>query len=147
MGSDFSRRDVLRVSATTAFGLTLGPLAFATPRFGPGQKVRFAAIGVGGKWDSDTADAARLGELVAICDADRNTLANAAKKYPDAKTFTDYRYMFDAMKGQIDAVTVSTPDHNHGLASAMAMVRGLHVFCQKPLTRTIWEARWLQDLA
>ncbi len=147
MSHDFSRRDLLKASAVTGLGLTLGPYAFSSGGRSTPQKVRFAAIGVGGKGESDTADAARLGELVAICDADRNTLANAAKKYPNARTFTDYRYMFKDMKGQIDAVTVSTPDHNHGLASAMAMVRGLHVFCQKPLTRTIWEARWLTELA
>jgi predicted dehydrogenase len=147
MSHDFSRRDLLKASAVTGLGLTLGPYAFSIPTRPKGQRVRFAAIGVGGKGDSDTADAARLGELVAICDADRNTLANAAKKYPNAKTYTDYRYMFKDMSKEIDAVTVSTPDHNHGLPSAMAMVRGMHVFCQKPLTRTIWEARWLTELA
>lgn len=147
MSHEFSRRDVLKATAVTGLGLTLGAHAFALGGRSNGQKVRFACIGVGGKGDSDTADAARLGEVVAICDADRNTLANAAKKYPNAQTFTDYRYMYKAMEGKIDAVTVSTPDHNHGLASAMAMVRGLHVFCQKPLTRTLWEVRWLQELA
>jgi len=142
--SSFSRRDVLKATAVTAFGATIIPRGFT---YQGKQKVRFASIAVGGKGDSDTADAARLGELVAICDADRNTLAEAAKKYPNAKTFTDYRQMYDAMHNQIDAVTVSTPDHNHALASAIGMTLGKHVFCQKPLTRTVWEARWLQDLA
>lgn len=147
MSSNPSRRDVLRASAAGAFAMTLGSYAFARSSRFQGQKVRFGCVGVGGKGDSDTADAHRLGVVVAICDADRNTLAEAAKKYPDAKTFTDYRYMFKEMGNQMDAVTVSTPDHNHALPSAMAMVRGMHVFCQKPLTRTVWEARWLSDLA
>lgn len=142
-----TRRDILRASATGAF-------AFALPVFGAAnrppkspQKVRFGCIGLGGKGDSDTADANRLGVVVAICDADRNTLAAAMQKYPDARPFTDYRYMFRHMADSIDAVTVSTPDHNHGLATAMALTLGKHAFCQKPLTRTVWETRRLAELA
>jgi predicted dehydrogenase len=144
MPNDLTRRDVLKASA-----IGLGSFSILSQTFAQRnkQKVRFACVGVGGKGDSDTADAARLGVVVAICDADRNTLAEAAKKYPQAQTFTDYRYMFDAVGKQIDAVTVSTPDHNHALPSAIAMTMGKHVFCQKPLTRTVWEARWLTDLA
>jgi predicted dehydrogenase len=147
MSKNPTRRDVLRASAATAMGLSLGSLAFAKPAKYKGDKVRFGCVGVGGKGDSDTADAARLGVVVALCDADRNTLAAAAKKYPDAKLYTDYRIMFREMEKELDAVTVSTPDHNHALPSAMAMVRGMHVFCQKPLTRTLFEARMLNDLA
>src|ERR1041384_3295346 len=105
MSSDFSRRDLLKATAATAFALPIVGLARGQQEK---QKVRFASIGVTGKGESDTADAARLGVLVAICDADRNRLADAAKKYPNAKQFTDYRQMYNAMHGQIDAVTVST---------------------------------------
>lgn len=142
-----SRRDVLRASAAGAFGLALPVFGAAAKAPKSPQKVRFACIGVGGKGDSDTADANRLGVVVAICDADRNTLAAAMKKYPDARPFTDYRYMYKYMADSIDAVTVSTPDHNHGLATAMALTLGKHAFCQKPLTRTIWETRLLAELA
>jgi predicted dehydrogenase len=144
MSSHLSRRDILKASAASAFALPIVGLARGQKQK---QKVRFACIGVGGKGDSDTADAARLGEVVAICDADMNVLAEAAKKYPNAKTFTDYRIMYSRMGKDFDAVTVSTPDHNHALASAIGIQMGKHIYCQKPLTRLVWEARWLTGLA
>jgi len=147
MSNDLTRRDVLRASATTALTLAAGPTILARTKGWEIDRPRFACIGLGGKGDSDTADANRLGVVVAICDADRNTLAEAQKKYPNAKAYTDYRYMLRDFDGKADAVTVSTPDHNHALASAIAMSMGMACFTQKPLTRTVWEARWLQELA
>ena len=79
--------------------------------------------------------------MVAICDVDEGTLNAGKKRYPKAKTFTDFRKMLDEMGKSIDAVTVSTPDHTHAPASLMAMRMGKHCFCQKPLTHTIYEAR------
>lgn len=113
----------------------------------PNERIRFACIGIGGKGESDTADAAKHGEITAICDVDRGRLEQAGAKYPNARTFTDYRCLLETMGDSIDAVTVSTPDHNHFPASAMAMRMGKHCFCQKPLTHTIWEARMLGSLA
>src|SRR5205807_830929 len=113
----------------------------------PGEKVRFACIGVGGKGQSDSADAARLGTIVAICDIDDGTLAQAAQKYPDAKKYNDYRKMLDEMGKSIDAVTVSTPDHHHAHAAAMAMKMGKACFCQKPMTHSLYEARRLGEIA
>ena len=113
----------------------------------PGERINFACIGVGGKGDSDTADAARFGNIVAICDVDDNTLNSAAGKYPKAKKYHDYRKMLDEVAGEIDAVTVSTPDHTHAVAAAAAMQLKKHVFCQKPMTHSIWEARQLGELA
>ncbi|MGC4046442.1 MAG: Gfo/Idh/MocA family oxidoreductase [Armatimonas sp.] len=113
----------------------------------PGEKVRFACIGVGGKGDSDTADAANLGELVAICDIDENTLSGASKRYPNAKAYTDWRKLLAEMGDVIDAVTVSVPDHNHAIISLRAMRMGKHVFCQKPLTHNLFEARRMAETA
>jgi predicted dehydrogenase len=110
-------------------------------------KIAFACIGVGGKGESDTADAARLGEVVAICDIDSNTLAAAQKRYPNAKPYSDFRKLLTEMEKSIDAVTVSTPDHCHAAASVMAMQMGKHCFCQKPLTHTIYEARRMAQIA
>jgi predicted dehydrogenase len=84
---------------------------------------------------------------VALCDVDDNTLEKATQLYPRAKKFNDFRKMFDAMGKQIDAVTVSTPDHVHAAASAMAMRLGKHCFTQKPLTHTLYEARRLAEIA
>jgi len=138
-----TRREFL---ATAGVGLLAADPLLAAVQ-GPGQRIRFACIGVGGKGDSDTADAARLGEVVAICDVDENTLNQAALKYPGARPYTDYRKMLNEMGERIDAVTVSTPDHHHAPAASLAMQMGKHCFCQKPLTHSIWEARRLGDLA
>ncbi len=146
MSTESSRRDFLRSAAFSGIAIWVGKDARANPR-SPIEQVNFACIGVGGKGDSDTADAARLGNVVAICDVDENTLNRAAAKYPNAKKFTDFRKMLDSVGKEIDAVTVSTPDHTHATAAATAMRMGKHAFCQKPLTRTIYEARKLGEIA
>jgi predicted dehydrogenase len=146
MSNESSRRDFLRSAAFSGVAFWVGKEGHASPRARLDQ-VNFACIGVGGKGDSDTADAARLGNLVAICDVDENTLNRAAAKYPDAKKFTDFRKMLDQMGKSIDAVTVSTPDHTHAPAAAMAMRMGKHCFCQKPLTHSVYEARRLGEIA
>ena len=112
------------------------------------SKIRVACIGVGGKGSSDTDNAAREGgEIVALCDVDTNTLGKKAQKYPKAAKFQDFRKMFEKMEGEIDAVTVSTPDHCHGVAGILAMQLGKHAYVQKPLTQTVWEARTMKNLA
>jgi predicted dehydrogenase len=84
--------------------------------------------------------------IVAICDVDANHAANAAKDFPQAKVYADFRQMLDTQKN-IDAVMVATPDHNHAVVTMMALKMGKHVFCQKPLTHSVWEARELARLA
>src|SRR5690606_19661440 len=86
-------------------------------------------------------------DVVAICDIDDQRLENAAQRFTKAKRYNDYRKMFDEMQGSIDAVTVSTPDHSHAPAAAMAMRLGKHCFCQKPMTHDIYEARKLAEIA
>lgn len=147
-----SRRDFLKGAALTGLAVWAADGVWADdipPSSGQSanDRVDFACIGVGGKGDSDTADAARLGNVVAICDVDDTILARQALKYPKARTFNDYRRMLDSMGNSIDAVTVSTPDHSHAPAAAMAMHLGKHCFCQKPLTHTLYEARQLAELA
>lgn len=107
-----------------------------------GKKLGLAAIGVGGKGESDLAAAAKNNEVVALCDADKNILQKAQTRYPNAKIFTDFRKMLDEMKN-IEAVTISTPDHTHYPAAMHAIAAGRHVFIQKPLTNTLWENREL----
>jgi len=106
-----------------------------------------ASVGINGKGSSDSGDAGRFGEMVAICDVDTKFLDGAKKRFPKAKVYTDFRKMLDEMEKQIDAVTVSTPDHTHAVASLMAMRRGKHCFCQKPMTHSIWEAREMAKVA
>jgi predicted dehydrogenase len=110
--------------------------------WGANGKLNVACIGCGGKGDSDSNDVG--GEnVVAICDTDQNQLNNKAKKYANAKQYRDFRKMLDEMDKEIEAVTVSTPDHTHFPAAMCAIMHGKHAFSQKPLTHNIWEARRL----
>lgn len=107
----------------------------------PSEKLNIAAIGSGGKGFTDLNGCA--GEnIVALCDPDDKRAERAFKQFPDAPRYKDFRVMLDKHK-DIDAVLVSCPDHMHATASMWAMARGKHVYCQKPLTRTVWEAQQL----
>jgi GFO/IDH/MocA oxidoreductase family protein len=143
--SALTRRDFIRASALAA-----GAATFGLPALLRGQnlnsKINIATIGAAGKGSSDT-DLCASENIVALCDADQANCAGQLKKYPDAQYFRDFRKMFEAMGKSIDAVIVSTPDHFHATAAGAAIQRGKHVYCQKPLTQTIHEARQLRDLA
>jgi predicted dehydrogenase len=141
------RRRFLKSTALTGVGVFVAGKAAAEDSKSPNERIRFACIGVGGKGGSDSSDAAKEGDIVAICDVDDKTLEKASKFYPKAAKYNDYRKMLDEMGGSIDAVTVSTPDHMHAPASALAMRMGKACFTQKPLTRSIWEARELGKIA
>ena len=140
------RRDFLKTSALAGAGFWIAG-SLPQESKAANEQINFAAIGCGGKGTSDSADAGNAGNMVAICDVDDKTLAKAAEKWPQAKKYNDYRKMLDEMGKSIDAVTVSTPDHTHAVASAMAMRMGKHCFTQKPLTHTIYEARKLGEIA
>jgi predicted dehydrogenase len=139
-----TRRDFLKQSGLAGLGFWVaGGISLAADK----DKVNIACIGVGGKGSSDTDHAAMAGNLVAICDIDENHLAAKAKKFPEAKQYHDFRKMLEEMGKGIDAVVVSTPDHTHAPAAMMAIKRGKHVYCQKPLTHSVFEARALKDAA
>jgi len=114
----------------------------ATP---PSRKLNLAGIGIGGQGAHDLSNM-ESENIVALCDVDKNHAAHVFKKYPKAKQFTDYRKMLDEMK-EIDAVVIATPDHHHAFAAAEAIKRGKHVYCEKPLTHSVWEARRITQLA
>ncbi len=142
-----TRRDFLKTAGLTGAGfwLTAGQRTIA--RASANERIAFGGIGVDGKGRSDVENAAMFGEIRAVCDADRNRLKSALERYPGAKGFTDYRELLDTMGETIDAVTISTPDHVHGPASLAAMRLKKHCYTQKPLTRTIYEARLLGKIA
>jgi predicted dehydrogenase len=142
-----NRRSFLKRSAAAGVGFWIAGTTVAEDKKSPNEVIRFGCIGVGGKGGGDTADASRHGVVVAICDIDDNTLDKAARTYPKAQKYNDFRRMLDEMGKSIDAVTVSTPDHTHAVASAMAMRLGKHCFTQKPLTHTLYEARRLGEIA
>jgi predicted dehydrogenase len=147
----FTRRQFLSRTVLAAGAVTLS-FPYVGRVLGANDKINVACIGVGGKGDSDSSDASRCGgNIVAICDVDTNTLAHKSKqfaeKFPQLKKFQDYRKMLDTIGKDIDAVTVSTPDHNHGVASLRAMKMGKHCFTQKPLVQTVYEARQMRQIA
>jgi predicted dehydrogenase len=152
-----SRREFVKTSSAFSAAMFVGGAATRTvlaQERSANERVRYACIGVGGKGTSDSNDAAENGDVVAICDVDTNTLGSRANdlmkrsKTKDLKPtmYADFRKLLESEKN-IDAVTVSTPDHCHAVAAAMAMKLGKACFCQKPLTHSTWEARRLQEIA
>src|SRR5687768_2035203 len=142
-----SRRDFLGTAALAGVGVWSSRTE-AKPLFE--NKLRFACIGVGNKGSSDANNVAELGDIVAVCDIDDHFIdakIKKNKKFEKAERFNDFRKMFEKLGSSIDAVTVSTPDHTHAAASLMAMKLGKHVYCQKPLTRTVHEARTMRTTA
>jgi predicted dehydrogenase len=143
-----SRRTFLKQTTALSAAWWVGSSAvLAEDSKNPLERLSIACIGVDGKGASDTDDAGRNGNIVALCDIDENRLEKKAGRYPDAQKFVDYREMFDKIGDKIDAVTVSTPDHSHAAAAMMAIKRGKHAFVQKPLTWSVSEARALREAA
>ncbi len=113
----------------------------------PNEKLNFSAIGSGGQGASNIAGAAPTENIVALCDVDDNRAAATFKRYPNASRYRDFRKMLDKEGKNIDAVIVATPDHMHATAAMWCMERGKAVYVQKPLVRTVWEARQLREAA
>jgi hypothetical protein len=148
LSSALSRRQFIYYTALAAAGA--GALSgCATPRprrLASTDKLRIAAVGAGGKGGSDIRCCSSE-EIVALCDADQKMAAGSQEKHPKAKFYYDWREMLEKEAKNIDAVMVSTPDHLHALVASHAIKLGKHVYCQKPLTQTVFEARYLRALA
>ena len=112
----------------------------------PNEKLNIASIGAGGKAASDL-DGCASENIIALCDVDEKRAAAKFKQYESVPKYKDYRKMLDEQAKNIDAVIVTVPDHMHATAAIAAMERGKHVYCQKPLTRTVWEARQMMEAA
>jgi predicted dehydrogenase len=144
-GFPLGRRDFLRRSSITAAAAALGFPQILLAR-NPGEKLNLAVIGAGGKGASDT-DHCATENIVALCDADARMATGSLRKYERAKFYQDFRQMLEREDRSLDGVVVSTPDHLHAPAAAMAMAMGKHVYCQNPLTHSVHEARLLAKLA
>ncbi|HMP83860.1 MAG TPA: Gfo/Idh/MocA family oxidoreductase [Verrucomicrobiota bacterium] len=140
-----SRRRFIKTVSVAA-----GAAVFGVPTLLRGAnlngKLNIATIGVMGKGKTDT-DLCNSENIVALCDVDSKLCLEQREKYPSAKFYQDYRVMFEEMADGIDAVIVSTPDHFHAVAASLALKQGKHVYCQKPLTETVYESRHLRELA
>ena len=146
------RRDFVKssIAASSIFIVprhVLGGLGYTAPS----DQIGLAAIGAGGKGASDIRNASVDGRerVVALCDVDSsggNGISRSIKKFSDAQFYDNFKKMLDKEK-DIEAVTISTPDHTHAAAAVYAMERGIHVYVQKPLTHNIYEARLLTEMA
>ena len=149
MSHHITRRFLLKgAAAGAAVTVLAGP--FRTGAYAANDKLNCACVGAGGQGGTHVREAAKQ-NLVALCDIDEGRLAGAARKvakqHPKVKTFTDYRKMFDEAAKSFDVVFVGTPDHHHAPASMMAIKHGKHVYCEKPLTHSIYEARRVAEEA
>jgi predicted dehydrogenase len=142
-----TRREFLRTSSAVAACFTVLPGAVLGlgGAESPNNKLNLAGIGIGGQGASDLQNL-ESENIVALCDVDASHAGRIYRKYEKAKVFTDYRKMLDEMK-EIDGVVVATPDHHHAFASMEAIKRRKHVYCEKPLTHSVWEARKVADAA
>jgi predicted dehydrogenase len=147
MSRKANRREFLQTTAAVAGVGYFSSVAAAQESKSPNERIRFASVGIDGKGESDSGDAGRNGDMVAICDIDDGKLDAAGKRFTGAKRYNDFRKMLEEAGKNIDAVTVSTPDHMHAVVAAMAMKMGKHCFCQKPMTHDIYEARKLGEIA
>ena len=146
MNRKLSRRTVLQgATAGAATGFFVSGTA---PRAAdsPNERLRIAGVGATGRAGADIAGVASQ-DIVAIADVDQQLLEKGAARFPGARKYADFRDMLDREADRIDAVVVGTPDHTHAPASAMALRLKKHVYCEKPLTHTVYEARVLADLA
>ena len=143
-----TRRRFLRDSTLLTAGLALGQsltARAAAPKHSSHEKLNLGIIGPGGRgWDN--LQGVQTENIVALCDVDQDRCRTAREKYPKAKFYQDFREMLDREKS-LDAVVVSTPDHVHAIAAITAMRHGKHVYCEKPLAHSIYEARQMAKVA
>ena len=143
---NMSRRDFISgIAGAAAFTIVPCRVLGGAGNTPPSEKLNIAGIGVGGQgaWDLSQLESQNI---VALCDVDQNHAAGTFKRYPKAKRYRDFRKMLDK-QNDIDAVMVATPDHVHAVASITAIKMGKHVYCEKPLTHTVYEARKLAEAA
>jgi len=145
----YNRRDFLKTSsAASAAVATAGVWSelAAADSASPNEKLNIACVGTANRAAADIAGV--KGEAITVlCDIDKNYLDRASKQFPEARTYADFREMIEKESDKIDAVVVATADHTHAPASIRAIRKGLHVYCEKPLTHTVQEARLVAEAA
>ncbi|MBN1844462.1 MAG: Gfo/Idh/MocA family oxidoreductase [Sedimentisphaerales bacterium] len=146
--NNISRRQFMGSAAATTAAFTIVPrhVLGGPGQTPPSEKLRIASIGAGGRASGDI-EAVSQEEIVALCDVDWRNAAGSFKRFDKAKKYKDFREMLDKEDKNIDAVIVATPDHIHAVAAMAAIKRGKHVYCEKPLTHSVYEARKLAEAA
>ena len=147
--SKISRRSFLQRGTMAAAAFTIAPNTILGKSHGytaPSDKLNIAGVGIGGR-GAGVLTGMETENIVALCDVDWKYSKNVFAKYPQAKKYWDYRKLYDEMGKDIDAVMVATADHTHALIASDAMTLGKHVYCEKPLTHSVYESRLLTKLA
>src|SRR5262245_32534936 len=147
--NQITRRTFLYNTASMASAVALAGCvskeATRSRRVSPNEKLNIGMIGGGGK-AVENLKGVLSENVIAICDVDQVRAAEGFKLAPQAKHYRDFRKMLETEKS-LDAVMVTTPDHTHAVAAVMAMKMGKHVYCEKPLTHSVYEARVMRDVA
>jgi predicted dehydrogenase len=146
MNDKVSRRDFLKGTALAGAGLWAAQHTVWAEMKSPNEKLNIAGVGVGGRGAGDI-DGVKSENIVALCDVDEATAGQTFRNFPNAKKYHDFHEMFEKEAKNIDAVVVGAPDHIHAPASVMAMKLGKHVYCEKPLTHSVYEARVMRETA
>ncbi len=141
-----SRRQVLAAASGVAVATIVPRHVLGQGQTPPSETLNVAGVGIGGMGSNDVRQISKDASVVALCDVDGRALAGNAQHHPKAAHYADFREMLDKEKN-IDAVMVATPDHNHAVVTMAAIKRGKHVFCQKPLTHSVYEARMIGQAA
>ncbi len=146
MRKSLSRRSFIGKSSSALAAFTIVPRhVVGRGETHPSDKLNIAGVGVGGRGLGDLQAVSRE-NIVALCDVDERYASGAFRQWPDAKRYTDFRKMLETQK-DIDAVVIATPDHTHAVIAMMAIRLGKHVYCEKPLTHSVYEARKLAEAA
>ncbi len=158
MSKEFSRRSFLKVGAAAAAGLAISPKSIFAEVSGKDnpmmpeapkpldRKLKIIAVGIGGRGAS-VLSGLETEDIIGLCDVDWKYADHIFKKYPNAKRYNDYRKMYEELLPECDAVVCATADHTHAIICAEAIAAGKHVYCEKPLTHSVYESRLLTKLA
>ena len=142
-----TRREFIKSGIATTAGFIVVTRVGGSLPFSANERLNIAVIGCGGRGAENLREVAEENNIVALCDVDERRAAASFKLHPKAKRYRDFRRMFDEMEKEIDAVVVATPDHTHAPAGVMAMKLRKHVYCEKPLTHSVYEARVMAEIA
>jgi len=146
MGRRSTRRDFVKASTLLSAAAVVPRHVLGGPRqIAPSERMNLAGIGIGGMGAGNLRNM-ESENIVALCDVDKNYAAGTIRRYPNARFYVDYREMLDQQR-DVDGVMIATPDHTHAVISTAAMRAGKHVYCQKPLTHDVYEARTLARVA
>jgi predicted dehydrogenase len=144
MSSPLNRRAFLKTASAGTLGVWLGVQTAHSSKLSPNERLNLGIIGVANRASANLSGV-KSENIVALCDIDETFLLRASSTYPSAKTYRDFRRMLE--QPGLDAVVISTADHTHAVATVMALKLGLHVYCEKPLTHSVYEARVVAETA